>query len=99
MRPQVLDATRVRENWFLVSPGMARHYQIQSSGATGNFCRFCPVLEGGGRAGRAIKAVVDAPRACHRTPRKPQESRAHAHPARELAHRGGTPRILLLYQP
>ena len=37
MRPQVLDATRVRENWFLVSPSMARHCQSEGGGVNGQF--------------------------------------------------------------
>jgi hypothetical protein len=36
-RPQVLDATRVRENWFLVSPSMARHFQSEGGGVNGQF--------------------------------------------------------------
>ena len=48
MRPQVLDATRVRENWFLVSPSMARYYQSEGGGVNVQFspasgplvCRF-----------------------------------------------------------
>jgi hypothetical protein len=50
MRPQVLDATRVSENWFLVSPSMARHYQSEGGGVNGQFLPIC-----GPRAGWLLR--------------------------------------------
>jgi hypothetical protein len=58
MRPQVLDATRVRENRFLVSPSMARHYQSEESEGGGVNGQFSPAS--GSLAGRFLRCGTHA---------------------------------------
>jgi hypothetical protein len=53
--PFVLGAARVRENRFLVSPSMARHYQCEGRGING---QFWPVS--GSLAGRFLRRGMQA---------------------------------------
>jgi hypothetical protein len=39
-RPPVLDAARVKENWFSTPNAMIRPWQTELAMSTGKFCRF-----------------------------------------------------------
>src|SRR5713101_4289763 len=41
-RAHALDSARVRENWFLVSPGMVPHYQAAGAASTDTFYATAP---------------------------------------------------------
>ena len=49
-RPHVLGAARVRENWFLVSPSMARFCQVEAAVSSSGFHRISPRFRDGGIA-------------------------------------------------